>query len=245
MSATTLRDEHDFTIRGAQPTRVDAFVDAAFAFAVTLLIVALGRMPASVGELVQALRGVPAFLASFFVMMRFWQTHRLWSRHYGIEDAYSVRLSLALVFLVLVYVYPLRMIAEFTFAEISRGALAETRVALASIDDLRVLYVVFGVGYAATATIFLLLHRHALASADALMLSAAERIRTAALCVRWRNVIAIAVASVVLALVVPMGGDVALVGEIAPGAIYILVFASARALRSRQRRDIAALGRHA
>jgi uncharacterized membrane protein len=245
MSATTLRDEHDFTIRGAQPTRVDAFVDAAFAFAVTLLIVAFGHVPASVGELVQALRGVPAFLASFFVMMRFWQTHRLWSRHYGIEDAYAVRLSLALVFLVLVYVYPLRMIAEFTFAEISAGALAETRVMLDSIDDLRTLYVVFGVGYAATAAIFLLLHRHALASADALALNAAERIRTATLCVRWRNVIAIALASVVLALIVPMGHDARLGGEIAPGAIYIFVLVSARVLNARQKRELAALGRRA
>lgn len=241
MGATTRRDEQEFAIRGAQPTRVDAFVDAAFAFAVTLLIVALGRVPASVGDLVQALRGVPAFLASFFVMMRFWQTHRLWSRHYGIEDAYTVRLSLALVFLVLVYVYPLRMIAEFTFAEISRGALAETRVALDTVDDLRVLYVVFGVGYAATAAIFLLLHRHALACADALALNAAERIRTATLCTRWRNVIAIAIASVVLALVLPMGHGAAIACEPLPGLLYVLLLVSARALAARERRAIAAL----
>ena len=242
MSATTLGDEHDFTIRGIQPTRVDAFVDAAFAFAVTLLIVAFGHVPASVGELVRALRGVPAFLASFFVMMRFWQTHRLWSRHYGLEDAYAVRLSLALVFLVLVYVYPLRMIAEFTFAEISRGALAETTIALRGIDDLRVLYVVFGVGYAATATIFLLLHRHALALADPLALNAAERIRTATLCTRWRNVIAIAIASVVLALVLPMGYGATVACEPLPGALYVLLLVSARMLAARQRREIAALG---
>jgi uncharacterized membrane protein len=241
MGATTLRDEHEFTIRGAQPTRVDAFVDAAFAFAVTLLIVALGHVPTSVTDLVQALRGVPAFAASFFVLARFWQSHRLWSRHYGIEDAYSVRLSLALVFLVLVYVYPLRMIAEFTFAEISGGALAETGITLRSVDDLRRLYVVFGVGYAATATIFLLLHRHALAYADRLALTAAERIRTQTLCVRWRIVIAIALASVVLAIVLPMGGSAGMACEPVPGAIYILVFVSARLLAARQRRAIAAL----
>jgi uncharacterized membrane protein len=242
MNATSVRDEQDFTIRGAQPTRVDAFVDAAFAFAVTLLIVALGHVPASVGELLQALRGVPAFLASFFVMMRFWQTHRLWSRRYGIEDPYTVRLSLALVFLVLVYVYPLRMIAEFMFAEISRGVLAESRVLLDNVADLRALYVVFGLGYAATATIFLLLHRHALACADALGLSAGERIRTTTLCARWRNVIAIALTSAVLALIVPMGQDASIPGEVVPGAVYILVLVSLRMLIARQQRALAAIG---
>jgi len=80
MTPTTTLDANGFRIRGGQPTRTDAFVDAAFAFAVTLLVIAIGHVPASVGDLVQALRGVPAFAASFFVIARFWQSHRHWSR---------------------------------------------------------------------------------------------------------------------------------------------------------------------
>src|SRR5690242_2680306 len=48
MTLTTTEDDNGFRIRGSQPTRVDAFVDAAFAFAVTLLVIAIGHVPNSV-----------------------------------------------------------------------------------------------------------------------------------------------------------------------------------------------------
>src|SRR4029077_15885690 len=139
MTPTTTLDDNGFRIRGGQPTRTDAFVDAAFAFAVTLLVIAIGHVPASVGDLVQALRGVPAFAASFFVIARFWQAHRHWSRRYGIEDDYVTRLSLPLVFIVVVYVYPLRMVAELTLAGLSGGFLVESPIAIMSVAELRTL----------------------------------------------------------------------------------------------------------
>ena len=46
----------------------------------------------------------------------------------------------------------------------------------------------------------MLLHRHALALADALGLTEAERIRTRTICRRWTGVIALAWLSVVLAM---------------------------------------------
>ncbi len=91
--------DRGFRIRNASPTRVDAFVDAAFAFA-----------------------------ASFHIVSRSWQVHRAWSRRYGIEDACGARLSLALVFLMLVCVYPLRTVAELTLASFSGGWPEETPI---------------------------------------------------------------------------------------------------------------------
>ena len=243
MTPTTTLDDNGFRIRGGQPTRTDAFVDAAFAFAVTLLVIAIGHVPASVGDLVQALRGVPAFAASFFVIARFWQSHRHWSRRYGIEDDYGTRLSLALVFIVLVYVYPLRMVAELTLAGISGGVLAESPIEITSIAELRTLYAVFGIGYTLTATLFLLLHRHALARADALALSASERIRTETLCARWRWVIIVALASTLLGLVLPMGRGESVPLDSAPGLLYILVYVGFRVLTKRERRQLAATER--
>ncbi len=242
MNVTTTLDDNGFRIRGGQSTRTDAFVDAAFAFAVTLLIISIGHVPASVAELVQALRGVPAFAASFFVIGRLWQAHRNWSRHYGIEDGVATRLSLALVFMVLVYVYPLRMVAELTLAGISNGALAEAPVEINSVAELRTLYVVFGVGYMLTAFIFLALYRHALALADALELSAAERIRTRTLCARWQAVIAIASASILLGLLLPMGKGESVPLDSAPGLLYLFVYVAFRVLAQRERRQLAALG---
>lgn len=235
-------DENGFRIRGAQPTRVDAFVDAAFAFAVTLLVIAIGRVPESVGQLVQALRGVPAFGASFFVIARLWQAHRTWSRYYGIEDAYGTRLSLALVFIVLVYVYPLRMVADLTMAGLSGGALAETPVQIKTVAELRTIYVVFGVGYAVTATFFLLLYRHALRLADALELSPGERIRTRTLCARWVAVITISLTSTVLGLVLPMGRGQSTPLDSVPGLLYGLIYVAFRVLAVRQRRQLASIG---
>lgn len=243
MTPTTTLDDNGFRIRGGQPTRTDAFVDAAFAFAVTLLVIAIGHVPASVGDLVQALRGVPAFAASFFVIARFWQSHRHWSRRYGIEDDYGTRLSLALVFIVLVYVYPLRMVAELTLAGISGGVLAESPIEITSIAELRTLYAVFGIGYTLTATLFLLLHRHALARADALALSASERIRTETLCARWRWVIIVALASTLLGLVLPMGRGESVPLDSAPGLLYILVYVGFRVLTKREQRQLAATER--
>ena len=242
MTAMTTFLDHGFRIRGAQPTRLDAFVDAAFAFVVTLLVIAIGRVPSSVTELVQAMRGVPAFAASFFVIGRLWQAHRNWSRHYGIEDATATRLSLALVFMVLVYVYPLRMVAELTLAGVSQGVLAETPIEINTVAELRTLYVVFGVGYMLTALIFLALHRHAMALADAIELSRSERIRTRTLCRRWTAVIAIACASILLGLALPMGRGESLPLDSAPGLVYIFVYVAFRVLAQRERRELAAVG---
>jgi uncharacterized membrane protein len=234
---TTL-DDNGFRIRGGQPTRTDAFVDAAFAFAVTLLVIAIGHVPTSIADLVQALRGVPAFAASFFVIARFWQAHRHWSRRYGIEDDYVTRVSLALVFIVLVYVYPLRMVAELTLAGVSGGVLAESPIEITSVAELRTIYTVFGVGYALTATLFLLLHRHALARADALALSAMERIRTETLCARWRWVIVIALTSTLLGLALPMGRGESVPLDSAPGLLYILVYVGFGVLAKREQRQL-------
>jgi uncharacterized membrane protein len=242
MTPTRTLDDDGFRIRGGQPTRADAFVDAAFAFAVTLLVIAIGHVPASVGDLVQAMRGVPAFAASFFVIARLWQSHRHWSRRYGIEDDYATRLSLLLVFVVLVYVYPLRMIAELALAGVSGGVLSEHVLQIGSVAELRTLYAVFGIGYAVTAAIFLLLQRHALALADAIDLSASERIRTRTLCMRWLAVIAIALASTLFAIVLPMGLGESMPLDSAPGLVYIFVYVAFSLLK---RREGALLGRAA
>lgn len=60
-----------FLERGASVTRVEAFVDAAFAFAVTLLVISLDSIPSSISSMVEALKGVPAFAASFAQIMIF------------------------------------------------------------------------------------------------------------------------------------------------------------------------------
>jgi uncharacterized membrane protein len=43
--------------RGRQTTRLETFVDAAFAFALTMLVISVDAIPQSFDELLQALKG--------------------------------------------------------------------------------------------------------------------------------------------------------------------------------------------
>jgi hypothetical protein len=51
--------------------RVDAFTDAAFAFAVSLLVIRGAGAPANFSELVRALADIPAFAFGFAVVAMF------------------------------------------------------------------------------------------------------------------------------------------------------------------------------
>lgn len=239
MNEADFSQEHGFRMRGTQPTRMDAFVDAAFAFAVTLLIVSVGHVPSSVPDLIQAMRGVPAFLASFLLLARFWLSHRHWSRCYGLEDRPSVRLSLALVFVVLIYVYPLRMVANMTLAMLSGGALAEQSIEIHTLADLRSLYLAFASGYGAVVVIFTLLYRHALARADTLQLTAGERVRTRSMAERYLALAGVALLSLVLAVLLPAGHASMLIYWL-PGMVYALIYPATLLIARRERAALAA-----
>ncbi|MFW6078427.1 MAG: TMEM175 family protein [Gemmatimonadota bacterium] len=73
-------------------TRIETFTDAAFAFALTLLVISLDPA-SSYAELATALRAVPAFLLSATLLIVFWWGHHRWSRRYGLEDGPTVVLS--------------------------------------------------------------------------------------------------------------------------------------------------------
>lgn len=233
-------DDSGFLIRGAQPTRAEAFVDAAFAFAVTLLVVSVGSIPHSVDELVNAMRAVPAFAASFIVITLIWQEHRQWSQRFGLEDGRTIRLSLALVFMVLLYVYPLRMMFTLAIGSLSGGALWAHPVALDGIGDLRALYVIFAIGYAVVALIIVQLNRYALRHAETLALSANERVRTGTTVRIWLSISIVALLSLLLALVLSVVAPFALTMGV-PGDIYILIWPASMILSRRGRAKLAAL----
>jgi len=205
-------------VRRHQPTRLEGFVDASFAFAVTLVVISLGHVPGTVDEMLRALHGVPTFAACFLLLARVWLSHRNWSRHYDLEDATGITLSLALVFVVLVYVYPLRILFAEMFIGLSRGMLSDGSVAvMRSVEELRGAYTVFGLGLVALSSIFALLYRHALWQGDAIGLSAAERLYTRMRIAGWLDQIVLGCISVALATWLPMSGPL---GYSLPGLVY-------------------------
>jgi hypothetical protein len=104
---TLPRDRAGFSLRGLNMTRIETFTDAAFAFALTMLVISMDP-PASMTSLETALRHIPAFVLSASMLMTFWSGHHNWSRRFGLDDGPTIVLSCLLVFTMLVYVYPLR-----------------------------------------------------------------------------------------------------------------------------------------
>jgi hypothetical protein len=209
-------------VRRQQPTRLEGFVDSAFAFAVTLIVISIGHVPDSVPEMLQALRGLPTFAVCFLLIARFWQMHRFWSRHYDIEDRVAVRLSLILVFLVLIYVYPLRLLFSLTFGSMTNDWLVEKPVVIHEIGEMRAAYVVFGFGLAAIAAVFALMFRHALACANAIGLDAKEIIVTHTRMMGWICTGGVALFSIALAVWLPFDEHLPWLFAI-PGCTYWLL----------------------
>jgi uncharacterized membrane protein len=209
-------------VRRHQPTRLEGFVDSAFAFAVTLIVISIGHVPSDVPEMLQALRGLPTFAVCFLLISRFWAMHRFWSRHYDIEDKTAIRLSLMLVFLVLVYVYPLRLLFSLTFASMTDNWLIEKPIVIHDVDEMRAAYVVFGFGLAAIATVFALMFRHALKSAADIGLSSDEIVVTRARVIGWICTVSVALVSIGFALLLPFSTQQPWLFAI-PGCTYWLL----------------------
>ena len=94
--------------------RLDNFTDAAFAFAVTLLVIGGAGAPQDFAQLSNALRDIPAFAFGFAVVVLFWIGHLRWRRLRGDGDSLSTLLTLLLIFLMLLYIQPLRGMAVAT-----------------------------------------------------------------------------------------------------------------------------------
>ena len=205
--------------RGEQVTRLETFVDAAFAFAMTLLVVSFDAMPESFAQLYDALRRLPAFLAGFAILAMFWQAHHRFSRRFGLEDATIVMASMMLVATTLFYVYPLRMVMSAAMVFFT-GGWAPSELKVQTFLEFRLIFVIYGVGFAVLASIIAWMNLHALRKAELLELDAAERLAAESEVALHLVLIACAGTSVAVALLIPpqIGWMQAL-----PGSVYGLL----------------------
>lgn len=132
---------------GPESQRLDAFVDAAFAFAVSLLIIGGTEPLRSFTDLAAALARIPAFVFGFALIALFWTAHRTWSTLTPVRTGWTTFLSLAVVFAVLVFVFPLRLLAETATHYVSGGVLPGGRL-MSGLADLRWTYVIYGLAFA-------------------------------------------------------------------------------------------------
>lgn len=196
------RDRVGFRLRGLEMTRIEVFTDAAFAFAVTMLVISVDSIPSSMAELWTAMLGVPAFAASFAQVMVFWYAHHIWSRRYGQDDMRTILLSALLVFLVLVFIYPLKTMYSSALHWFTDGYLPSV-ITFGTWQDLRTLFTVFGLSFIAMSGAIVLLYLHSWSQQGALELDARERVVTRYEVWFWLLMMLPAVVSIVLSYTLP------------------------------------------
>jgi uncharacterized membrane protein len=200
MHATAKYDRAGFRLRGTEMTRLEAFSDVVFGFAITLLVVSL-EVPHTFDELARDLRGFLPFAVCFALLVQVWYIHYRFFRRYGMEDALTVTLNAVLLFVVLFYVYPLK----FLFTLVLNGREMARRYGPNIIQDADVpkLMMIYAAGFATVFLIFLVLHVHAYRKRDELQLSGLERHDT--ITAVWENaaMVFVGVSSGVLAALLP------------------------------------------
>lgn len=167
-----------FRLRGVgEIGRIEAFSDAVFAFAVTLLIVSL-EVPKTFNELTAMMRGFIAFAITFAMLFQVWVEHYKYFRRYGLQDNFTVWMSGLLLFVVLFYVYPLKFLWTLTVNAFMGGAevrAADGRVEpMIEMSQVPTAFAIFGVGFAAVFFIFVLLYIHAYRKRQSLELNELE-----------------------------------------------------------------------
>ena len=151
-------------------TRVEAFSDAVFAFALTLLVVSLD-VPTSYDELIRLMAGFVPFACSFALLTWIWYQHTIFFRRYGLQDALTVTLNAVLLFVVLFYVYPLKFLftAFFSFFIPVLGIRLKVHP-----SQLGTIFAIYAAGFVLIFLMFGLLHLRAYARRDELRLSALD-----------------------------------------------------------------------
>ena len=202
--------------------RLDGFIDAAFAFAVSVMVIAGAEVPHSVSDLLLALDRIPGFACSFATLMMFWHRHVHWRDRFRLHDATTIRLSLMLVFFALIFVYPLDFLFQALFSSIYEGfahAPLANQPVIGSEHELKALFICYAAAYGCMAGCLALLYRHSLRQSPSL--SAAQRIEARETYYVQCGSIAVSVLSLLTALLMPNNNSPW--WNSLPGMVYMLL----------------------
>lgn len=155
--------------RGHEVSRLEGFSDTVFAFALTLLVVSL-EVPRTPEKLLQLMMGFPAFACCFALLVWIWWQHNMFFRRFGLQDGYTTTLNAGLLFVVLLYVYPLKFMFESMFAQWIPGA-EPVRMEAYQLANVSAVY---AAGFVAVFVLLALLFVHAYRLRDTLGLSELE-----------------------------------------------------------------------
>lgn len=116
-------------------SRIEAFSDAVFAFAATLLVVSVGMEESSSVIKIDWLAFI-GFAVSFFVLLALWWLHYNFFRRTKYVDGFIIALNAVLLFVVLYYVFPLKSLIN-----------SMTGLQRLSLDEVSELFQLYSLGF--------------------------------------------------------------------------------------------------
>lgn len=200
MSEPTIEhvEKDGFRLRGVEVSRIDAFSDVVFGFALTLLVVSLS-VPKTYTELRESLHGLLPFAICFLFLMLVWHGHYKYFRRFGTHDLRTIVINGALLFVILFYVYPLKFLFTFVVAAFS-GDHPQVFETYRQLVELMVLY---GIGFTAIYLLMAALYWNGYSQRKALELNHTEELLARSYIVGNLGVAAIGVLACVAAVAVP------------------------------------------
>ena len=165
----------DSVCAGGNVTRLESFSDAVFGFALTLLVVSLD-VPKSFNDLVNTMRGFPAFAICFLLLALIWNGHYKFCRRYGLDDGFcpisDLRNALSGPVLCLSAEVSLSISASLDCFSAPDSLFPSTD------RNSPMLLMIYGLGFAAVYLAMTLLYLHAWRLRDALELTELEKFDT-------------------------------------------------------------------
>lgn len=189
--------------RSHEPNRLETFSDAVFAFALTLIIVSI-EVPRTFDELFETLKGSISFAACFAMLFLIWNSQNIFFRRYGLNDPLTVTLNGILLFVVLIYVYPMKFLSQLLFNGGSYMHNGE-HIKMIHADQTCTLMVIYSIGYSVIYLLFFLMYLNARKQSEHLKLTPKENFETNT--IAYINLISalIGIVVIIAALMLPTG----------------------------------------
>lgn len=193
-----------FRLRGLDMTRLETFIDAAFAFAITMLVIAGSQAPDDVDALLRAFRNVPTFICSIAVLGIYWRGHWLWSRRYGLEDGISILISWSMIVTILIFIYPLKAIFGAMWYLLSNGQVGQRFSLHTTETQARTIFAIYALALIALSAEILLLNLRAWQLREPLRLNARERLMTRGELTGWSIPVSVGIVSLIFSFLLPI-----------------------------------------
>ncbi|MBA3649816.1 MAG: DUF1211 domain-containing protein [Chitinophagales bacterium] len=146
--------------RGHEVQRIEAFTDAVFAFAITLLAVSL-EVPRSFNELLESMKGFVGFGFTFSFLFFIWYQHYDFFRRYGIDDRTIILLNGMFLLAVMFFIFPLKFMSYLIVTMVFNFT-DENMHRIMSIRQVPQLLSLYMFGLSLLMLSFTLMYRHAL-----------------------------------------------------------------------------------